>query len=75
MSGDNNLMVQVSPQARRVEDARARLRQAQTNTQVVLSTLHVEIEEKLDWRTWVRAHPAPVLISAFFLGFLIGRRQ
>ncbi|MEY3210784.1 MAG: hypothetical protein RIT28_1265 [Pseudomonadota bacterium] len=75
MSGDSNIMVHVSPQTRRVEDARARLRQAQANTQVVLNTLHVEIEETLDWRTWVRARPAPVLITAFFLGFLIGSRR
>jgi hypothetical protein len=75
MSGDNSVMVHVSPQARRVEDARARLRQAQANTQMVLDTLHVELEEQLDWRTWVRARPAPVLISAFFLGFLIGSRR
>lgn len=75
MSGDNRVMVHVSPQARRVEDARARLRQAQANTQMVLDTLHVEIEEQLDWRTWVRARPVPVLISAFFLGFLIGSRR
>ena len=75
MSGDHSVMVRVSPQARRVEDARARLRQAQANTQVVLNTLHVEIEEQLDWRTWVRARPATVLISACFLGFLIGSRR
>lgn len=75
MSGDHSVMVRVSPQARRVEDARARLRQAQANTQMVLTTLHVELEEKLDWRTWVRARPAPVLISAFFIGFLLGSRR
>ena len=75
MSADHNLMVQASPQARRVESARAKLRQAQANTQVVLSTLHVELEEKLDWRTWVRARPVPILISAFFVGFLIGRSR
>lgn len=75
MSNEHPLMVHVSLQTRRIEEARARLRQARANTQTVLSSLHIEIEEQLDWRTWVRARPAPVLIVAFFAGFFLGSRR
>lgn len=75
MSNEHQLMVHVSLQTRRIEEARARLRHARANTQEVLSSLHVEIEEQLDWRTWVRSRPVPVLIVAFVAGFLLGSRR
>lgn len=50
----------------------ARGREALADTAQELRT---QVAEKIDWRTWVRDNPAPMMIGAFALGFWIAWRD
>lgn len=75
MSDENPLAVLLSPADRRVADARDRLEVARSNTRSALLQLRVEVKERSNWRSWVRAHPERFLLTAFIAGYLLGSRR
>ena len=58
-----------SPERIRQDIERTRAELADT-----VQALRVEVARTVDWREWVRRHPAPLLIGAFTLGFILGPR-
>ncbi len=65
------------PRRRAPRDAatiRAELDRAREDIAEAFVELRDQVRETLDWRTWVKKHPAPVLVAAVAFGFWLGRR-
>ncbi len=59
----------------RVREIKARLDTARMRTRHSVRELKREVIEQVDWRRQFRARPAPFLVGAFFLGFLLARNR
>ncbi len=57
------------------ERIRADIEQTRTELAQTVQALRAEVSRSVDWRRWVRRHPAPFFIGAFTLGFIIGSRR
>lgn len=60
---------------RSTEEVRQDIARAREELATAAAELRTQVAQKIDWRTWVRENPAPVLIGAFALGFWIGYRD
>ncbi len=58
--------------ARSPERIRADIERTRAELALSVQTLRAELHRTVDWREWVRTNPAPFLIGAFTLGFIIG---
>jgi hypothetical protein len=59
---------------RSVAEIEEEIRSARRDLVVALEDLQLAVRERMDWRTWVRQRPVPMLGAAFALGFLIAMR-
>lgn len=80
MASDSTLKIVDAPTAsstkgRSTEEVRADIARARVELADAAQALRTQVAEKIDWRTWVRENPGPVLIGAFALGFWIGYRD
>jgi hypothetical protein len=76
MASDSlKLVPEVSARPRSTEEVRADIARARAELADAAQALRTQVAEKIDWRTWVRENPAPVLIGAFAIGFWIGYRD
>ena len=75
MASDATKLADVQPRQRSTEEVRADIARARAELADVAGALRTQVAEKIDWRTWVRENPAPVLIGAFAIGFWIGYRD
>jgi hypothetical protein len=53
-------------------DIAADVERARARVAASLTTLGEEVARRGDWRAWVRARPALVILGALALGFLMG---
>jgi hypothetical protein len=72
---DRAFVLLSTPEDRRVEAARARLKRAQRRTRGTLVALRSELLAQTDRRTWYRAQPGAALFSAFLFGLYLGSRR
>ena len=75
MSDQTAFILSTTPEDRRVDAARARLDRARRRTRGTLVAFRSELSEQADWRTWYRARPGVALLSAFFVGLILGSRR
>ena len=72
---DRAFVLLTTPEDRRVDAARARLKRAQRRTRGTLVALRSELSAQTDWRTWYRAQPGAALLGAFLFGLYLGSRR
>jgi hypothetical protein len=60
---------------RSAERIRADLERTRAELARSVEALRLEVARTVDWREWMRRHPAVFLIGAFTLGFALGIRR
>ena len=60
---------------RSAERIRADLERTRAELARSVQALRAEVARTVDWREWIRRHPAAFLIGAFTLGFALGMRR
>jgi hypothetical protein len=51
------------------------LERARERVVTSVQALRAEVVRAVDWREWVRRRPGTVLVAAFALGFLVGKKR
>lgn len=64
-----------SSSERSPERIRADIERTRAELAVSVQALRAEVARTVDWRQWVVKNPAPFLIGAFAVGFIIGSRR
>jgi hypothetical protein len=60
---------------RSAERIRADLERTRAELARSVQALRQEVARTVDWREWIRRHPAAFLIGAFTVGFALGIRR
>jgi hypothetical protein len=60
---------------RSAERIREDLERTRAELAQLVQALRMEVVRSIDWREWVRRRPAPFLIGAFAVGFMVGARR